>query len=87
MIRPRLRYRDLVALRIVNNRTTLNKRIKQDGFPPGAMTGPNERTWGEDEVEDYIASRPKGLKPVPQQGRPRPAGAGRRRKAETTATG
>jgi hypothetical protein len=80
-MRRRLRYSDLVALGIVKNRATLRNRIKRDGFPEGELTGPNERTWDEGEVEAYVASRPKGLKSVPQQGCPRPPGAGRRRKA------
>jgi predicted DNA-binding transcriptional regulator AlpA len=53
-----LRYRNLVARGVVRNRMTLKRRIKLDGFPPGRMTGPNERTWTEDEVDAWVNSRP-----------------------------
>lgn len=75
MLGRRLRYRDLKAKGVINNRATLRNRIVRDGFPPGELTGPNERTWDEGEVEEYIASRPKAPKPLPQligrRGRPR----------------
>lgn len=53
-----LRYRDLVARGIVRNRMTLRRRIREDGFPPGRMTGPNERTWTDEEIDTWIKSRP-----------------------------
>jgi predicted DNA-binding transcriptional regulator AlpA len=53
-----LRYRDLVARGIVRNRMTLKRRIEKDNFPVGRMTGPNERTWTEEEVDAWIGSRP-----------------------------
>jgi predicted DNA-binding transcriptional regulator AlpA len=53
-----LRYRDLKARGIVHNRMTLRRRIRKDGFPAGRMTGPNERTWTEQEVDAWIGSRP-----------------------------
>jgi len=37
-MRP-LRFRDLVALRLVNNWTTLNDWISKRGFPAGHMVG------------------------------------------------
>jgi predicted DNA-binding transcriptional regulator AlpA len=77
-MRKRLRFRDLKARGIVNNRPTLNNWIKKLGFPPGQLTGPNTRTWDEGEVEDYLASRPTAPKPTPTPSR-RP---GRPRKAE-----
>jgi predicted DNA-binding transcriptional regulator AlpA len=74
----RLRYADLVALGVVNNRATLSNWIKNEGFPPGQLTGPNSRTWDEGEVTKWLANRPTAQKPVPQsKGRPRKAaGAG-----------
>ena len=78
-MQKRLRYRDLEALGIVNNRPTLQNWIKDRGFPPGQMTGPNSRTWGEAEVQRWLASRPTELKPAPalkpgsRRGRPRKA--------------
>ena len=72
----RLRYADLLRLGVVNNRATLGNWIKDHGFPPGQLTGPNSRTWGEDEVQAWLDSRPTGLKATPvgnRQGRPRKA--------------
>jgi predicted DNA-binding transcriptional regulator AlpA len=74
-MRKRLRYRDLLALKIVRNRPTLRNWIRDRGFPPGQLTGPNSRTWDEGEVEDWLNSRPVALKPGPvtkrKRGRPR----------------
>jgi predicted DNA-binding transcriptional regulator AlpA len=77
-MRRRLRYRDLVALGIVNNRPCLTKWIKKLGFPPGQLTGPNSRTWGEDEIQAWLDSRPTApKKPYAvrkgRRGRPRKA--------------
>ena len=77
MLQRRLRYRDLVERGVVKNRVTLKNWIHDRGFPPGQMTGPNTRTWGEDEVFAYLKSRPTGpkvapvLKPGKRRGRPR----------------
>jgi predicted DNA-binding transcriptional regulator AlpA len=79
----RLRYADLLALGIVNNRVTLKNWIRDRGFPPGQLTGPNSRTWGEDEVQAWLDSRPTAVKPD----LPKPTGRrGRPRKAEREAT-
>jgi predicted DNA-binding transcriptional regulator AlpA len=70
----RLRYRDLLALGIIQNRATLGNWIKDRGFPTGQLTGPNSRTWSADEVEAWLASRPTAPKPAPivkgRRGRP-----------------
>ena len=55
---PLLRYSDLKARRIVNNRQTLKNWIENEGFPPGKMLGPNTRTWTEAEIAEYYATRP-----------------------------
>jgi hypothetical protein len=47
----RIRFSDLKARGIVNSRQTLENWIRDYGFPPGQLTGPNSRTWGEDDVE------------------------------------
>ena len=52
-----LRFADLKERKIVNNRTTLSRWIKQHGFPPGRLLGPNTRVWTDDEIEAYIAAR------------------------------
>jgi predicted DNA-binding transcriptional regulator AlpA len=76
-VQKRLRYRDLLALGIVNNRPTLQNWIKKRGFPPGQLTGPNSRTWGEAEVQRWLDRRPTApkpeipLKPGSRRGRPR----------------
>jgi predicted DNA-binding transcriptional regulator AlpA len=76
-----LRFRDLVARGIVRNRMTLRRRIRKDGFPPGRMTGPNERTWTQTEVDTWIESRP--IEGPKLKGA---AKANRDRKIESTAT-
>jgi predicted DNA-binding transcriptional regulator AlpA len=77
-LRRRLRYKDLLTLGIVKNRPTLRNWIRDRGFPPGQLTGPNSRTWAEDAVQRWINSRPTDPKPVPpahvikgRRGRPR----------------
>jgi len=83
-MQKRLRYRDLIERGVVKNRPTLQNWIRDRGFPPGQLTGPNSRTWGEAEVEAWLASRPTAPKPTPKPsrrpGRPRrnpeQAGAG-----------
>jgi hypothetical protein len=76
----RLRFGDLRARGIVNNRTTLNNWIRKLGFPPGQLTGPNTRTWDEEtEIQRWLEGRPIGKKPTPS----RPPTAGRRRRSES----
>ena len=73
-MRKRLRYRDLVALGVITNRATLANWVRDRGFPRGQLTGPNSRTWAENEIEAWLNSRPTAAKPVPmrrQRGRPR----------------
>jgi predicted DNA-binding transcriptional regulator AlpA len=70
----RLRFADLLALGIVKNRVTLKNWIRDRGFPPGQLTGPNLRTWGEADVETWLDARPTAPKPTPRSaGRPRKA--------------
>lgn len=67
----RLRFRDLQAKGVVNNRATLGNWIRDRGFPRGQLTGPNTRTWGEDEVQAWLDSRPSALKAYPAPNRQR----------------
>jgi predicted DNA-binding transcriptional regulator AlpA len=53
-----LRFYDLRARKIVNNRASLRNRIERDGFPAGRMIGRNARAWTEPEVDDWVMSRP-----------------------------
>ena len=74
----RLRFADLKARRIVNNRATLSNWQKKYGFPLGQLTSPNCRTWDEEtEINPWLASRPTALKQTPKgdwkRGRPRKA--------------
>jgi predicted DNA-binding transcriptional regulator AlpA len=61
----RLRYCDLVDRGIVKNRVTLRNWIRDRGFPCGVLAGPNTRQWSEDEVDDWLATRPTAPKPTP----------------------
>jgi hypothetical protein len=53
-----LRFSDLKDRGIVSNYVTLARWIEREGFPPGFMMGPNTRAWRENEVEEWLASRP-----------------------------
>ena len=57
---PLVRFADLKARKIVNNRATLANWISSEGFPPGRMLGPNTRAWTEQEINDWLAARPLG---------------------------
>jgi len=68
----RLRYPDLVERGYFNNKTTLRNHINAGIFPPGKLTGPNQRSWDEDEdIKPWLDSRPVEAKPTPKSpGRP-----------------
>ena len=53
-----IRYPELVARGIVNSRPQLSNLIIRQGFPPGRLLSPNVRAWTEDEIADWLASRP-----------------------------
>ena len=85
MLRKRLRYADIEALGIVNNRVTLQNWINNRGFPRGQLTGPNSRTWDEGAVAAWLKSRPTNTKSAPVVTKPESEWKGRRgrpRKAE-----
>ena len=52
-----LRYTDLVERQIVNNRTTLQRWIRDYGFPAGILLGPNSRAWPADLVDVWLETR------------------------------
>ena len=52
-----LRFHDLKADGIVNNRVTLGRWIAEQGFPAAVELGPNSVAWMADEVECWLASR------------------------------
>jgi hypothetical protein len=59
-----LRYANLKAHGVVNNRTHLRRLQQNHGFPLGKLVSPNIRTWTEDEVDVWYASRPTERKPM-----------------------
>ena len=61
-----LRYDDLVAKGVVNNRTTLYRWIKERGFPPGFLIGPNSRVWTDEKVEAWVAEQAAAAEAMPQ---------------------
>jgi hypothetical protein len=69
MLNRQLRFADLQALNIVDNRVTLKNWIANEGFPPGRKLGPNIRAWDEGEVLAWMRSRP--TEPRPPTGRAR----------------
>ena len=70
-----IKLADLKARHIVENWPTLSRRIREEGFPPGRLLGPNTRAWTEAEIDEWLASRPTAPKPAP---------AHRRREAEAS---
>jgi predicted DNA-binding transcriptional regulator AlpA len=86
VLQRRLRYRDLVARGVVTNRATLANWIRDRGFPPGQLTGPNSRTWIESEVDAYLGSRPTAPKPVHPLKSGKRRGRPPKKTAETNAT-
>ena len=59
-----LRFDDLRDRRIVRNRTTLYRWIKERGFPVGILLGPNTRAWDEDEIDAWLAVRTAESEPM-----------------------
>jgi hypothetical protein len=58
MIRRLLRFRDLKQRGYVDNWAQLKRLQERYGFPQGRMFSPNVRTWTDEELEEYYASRP-----------------------------
>ena len=67
-----LRFSDLQARNVVKSWAQLRNKIKYQGFPPGRMTGPNERSWTEEEIDEYRER-------CPVEG-PEPRGAAKRKR-------
>ena len=61
-----LRFADLKAAGICRNWPTLQRQIKNLGFPRGVLLSANARGWDEAEVEAWLAARPTAPKPVPR---------------------
>jgi predicted DNA-binding transcriptional regulator AlpA len=59
---PRLlRYKDLKERGIVENWTTLFRLIASGDFPAGRYISPNRRAWTEDEIAEWLDSRPQAM--------------------------
>lgn len=58
MIPSLLRFADLEERGVVRNWVTLKHWIDHEGFPPGRMLGPNTRAWTEQEIAEWISTRP-----------------------------
>jgi len=65
-IRNLIRFTVLRQRGVVNNWPQLGRLIRDHGFPPGILIGPNTRAWREDEVEAWLDSRPTATKPDPR---------------------
>ena len=52
-------YRYLEAHAIITNRVCLARSIENYGFPKPYALGANRLSWRLDEVEEWIASRPR----------------------------
>ena len=52
--------RDLKERGIVTSWPALKRKIDREGFPIGFLLGPNTRAWTEEEITDWLASRPVG---------------------------
>jgi len=53
-----IRFRDLQERGVVQNWPQLKRLVDSHGFPSGVYLGPNSRAWFEDEIADWIATRP-----------------------------
>ena len=63
------RFCDLKTLGIVDDRTTLRRRMKSDTdpFPQPIILSGNAVAWPASEVRAWLASRPRGLAPQPRR--------------------
>lgn len=57
MVKTYLRFHDLKARRIVNNRVTLGRWVKAGLFPSPVQLGPNTVAWEEDDVAAWQKAR------------------------------
>ena len=53
-MRKMVRFADLKAAGIVDNRVTLNRWIDAHGFPTPTDLGPNSIAWFEDEILEWV---------------------------------
>ena len=58
MSKTLLRFKHLKQRHIVENWPQLKRWIETQDFPPGRYLGPNSRAWTEDEIDDWLDTRP-----------------------------
>lgn len=73
------RYEDLLAMRIVTNRTDLDRKQSELGFPKPIKTGKSQAWFPKAEVHDWLRER-AALRDAPVEVRPK-RGPGRPRAA------
>jgi predicted DNA-binding transcriptional regulator AlpA len=61
-----VRFRDLKKRGLVDSWPQLKNLIDNCNFPPGRLISPQVRTWDEQEIADWYASRP--VEPGPAKG-------------------
>jgi len=62
-----LRFPDLKERQIVSSWPQLRRMVRDYGFPAGILLGPNSRAWREEDIEEWLASRPTAPKPDPHK--------------------
>ena len=60
-MRRYVKFRGLRENGVVDNRVTLSRWIREQGFPPPVQLGPNSVAYPVDEVEAWLASRKREL--------------------------
>jgi hypothetical protein len=54
-----VRYKQLHEDGIVNDRMSLRRKIQEEDFPKPLALGPNTLAWDSDEVQAWLAARPR----------------------------
>jgi predicted DNA-binding transcriptional regulator AlpA len=53
-----LRFPDLKKHNVVRSWPQLKRLQEKHGFPKGRMIGPNTRAWTDEEIDEWVATRP-----------------------------
>ncbi len=59
-----LRFKDLQDAGLVSSWTALKHLIEKNGFPVGRYLSANTRVWTDEEVDEWVLSRPLATEPV-----------------------
>jgi predicted DNA-binding transcriptional regulator AlpA len=57
-VKKYIRFTDIKARGIANNRVTLKELIDNHGFPEGVFLSPMVRAWDEALVDEWLETRP-----------------------------